>query len=72
MHTWTYRLLVIGSLLSSFLVGLHMPVVHEIVDHGAAPRWGVLAVTALLVAMAVGGGWALLRRTGPPRGGARG
>jgi hypothetical protein len=58
----TYRLVVVGSLLSSFLTGTHMPLLHEMIEHGARPRWDVLAATLLLVAMSVAGGWALLRR----------
>ena len=45
---WTYRLTVIGSLLSSFLVGLHLPALHDMIEHGAAPRWDVLTVTLVI------------------------
>ena len=46
MQMLTYRLVVVGSLLSSFLVGLHMPMLHEVIEYGATPRWD--AVTANL------------------------
>ena len=63
MQTATaYRLTVLGSIFSSFMAGLHVPVLHEILEHGAAPRWDVLAATLLLVAGAVAGTWQLLRR----------
>jgi hypothetical protein len=63
MHTATaYRLTVLGSIVSSFMAGLHVPVLHEIIEHGAAPRWDVLTATLLLVVGAVAGTWKLLRR----------
>lgn len=68
MHMRTYRLVVIGSILSSFLVGLHVPALHDIVDHGAAPRWDVLTVTLLLAVSTVAGACVLLRMPGPLRG----
>lgn len=65
MHLWTYRLIVIGSMLSSFLVGLHMPMLHDVIEHGAAPRWDFVVATALLVVLTVAGAWRLLRAPGP-------
>jgi hypothetical protein len=61
MQTATYRLIVIGSMLSSFLVGLHLPALHEMSEHGAPPRWEVVVVTLLLFAATVAGTWKLLR-----------
>ena len=58
----TYRLTVLGSIFSSFMAGLHVPVLHGIIEHGAAPRWDVLGATLLLVVGTVVGTWALLRR----------
>ena len=60
-----YRLTLIGCALSWFMVGLHMPVLHEF-SHGRSPRPGVLAATALLAVAALATLWALLRA---PRGG---
>ena len=67
MSTATYRSLVVGAILSSFLVGLHMPVLHDILDHGASPRWDVLVLTALFVLSTLICGWILLRTTPAPR-----
>jgi hypothetical protein len=60
MSTGIYRMLVIGAILSSFLLGMHMPVIHDIVDHGARPRWDVLIASGLLGLIAIGSGWKLL------------
>jgi hypothetical protein len=68
MRTGYYRLTVIGSALSWFLVGLHYPLVHQMTHHGHAPQWTVLAVTSLLVVAGVAGLWVLLRA--PSRRGA--
>lgn len=65
MRTRTYRLIVVGSVLSSFLVGLHVPMLHEIIDHGARPRWEVLIATLLLVVSTIAGTWVLLHTPGP-------
>ena len=62
MGLWTYRLVVLGSLLASGLLGGHLPAIHNIVDHGAPVRWDILAATALLAAMTVGGALVLLLR----------
>lgn len=64
MRLGTYRLIVVGSMLSSFLAGFHLPALHEIVEHGATPRSDVVAVTLLLVVCAVAGTWTLLRAPG--------
>ena len=66
MRIATYRVVVVGSLLSSFLFGFHLPALHEIIEHGAAPRWDVLTVTALFVIGTIAGAWTLLRAPGPP------
>lgn len=64
MRIATYRAVVIGSLLSSFLVGFHLPALHEMLEHGATPRWDVSAVTALFVIATLAGAWTLLRAPG--------
>ena len=61
MRIGTYRLVVLATILSSFLVGLHLPALHEMIDHGADPRWDVLLLTALFVVGTIAGGWTLLR-----------
>ena len=60
MRVRTYRLVVLGSLLSSFLAGFHLPALHDMVEHGATPRWDVLTVTAFFIVCAVAGAWTLL------------
>jgi hypothetical protein len=60
----TYQLTVIGTIVASFLVGLHMPAMHEIIEHGATARWDIVAVTAVLAVATVAGGWMLLRAGG--------
>lgn len=62
MSLATYRFVVLGSLFSSFMVGLHMPALHEIVEHGADAHWDVLAATSALIVLTIAGAWALLRR----------
>jgi len=59
MRTWTYRLVLVGSLLSAFLAGMHMPIFHEIIEHGAAVRMDIVVVTILLIVFALVGGLAL-------------
>lgn len=66
MRIRTYRVVVIGSLLSSFLVGFHLPALHEMIDHGAAPRWDVVTVTALFAITTLAGAWTLLRAPSAP------
>jgi hypothetical protein len=61
MRLRTYRLTVVGSMLSSFLVGFHVPALHEMIEHGATPNAGVLGATLVLVVLMVAGAWALLR-----------
>jgi predicted Kef-type K+ transport protein len=65
MRLRTYRLTVIGTILASFFVGLHMPALHEIIEHGATARWDIVGATALLAVATVAGGWMLLRAGGP-------
>jgi hypothetical protein len=63
MQMSAYRLTVVGTLVSSFMVGLHVPALHEMVEHDASPHWGVLAATLVLVVLTVAGAWTLLRDT---------
>jgi hypothetical protein len=65
MRLRTYQLTVIGTILSSFLAGSHMPALHEIIEHGATARWDVVGATVLLAVGTVAGGWMLLRAGGP-------
>ena len=67
MRPWPYRLTVLGSALAWLLLGLHLPTLHELTDHGWSPPARVLAMTALLALAGAGALWALLR-TPPGRG----
>jgi hypothetical protein len=62
MGLWVYRVVVLGSLCSSVLLGGHLPAIHNMIDHGAPMRWDVVAATALLTAVSLGGVVVLLRR----------
>jgi hypothetical protein len=61
MSTSYYRLTVVACALSWFLVGLHLPALHRMTHHGAAPPWSVLSIVSLLAASAVAALWLLLR-----------
>jgi hypothetical protein len=61
MSTAKYRAAVLGAILSSFLVGTHISVLHEILDHGTTAHWDVLIATAVLVVVTVLCGSSLLR-----------
>jgi len=61
MPTRYYRLTVVGCALSWFLVGLHLPALHEMTHHGRAPQWSILAILLSLSAAAIVGLWVLLR-----------
>ena len=61
----TYRLTVVGVIVSSFLLGLHVPALHDMIDHGATPRWEVVTMTLLLAVSTAAGGWMLLRPSTP-------
>ena len=65
MRMRTYRLIVVGSILSSFMVGLHVPMLHEIIEHGATPRWDALTATLILALITVACAWKLLRSPAP-------
>ncbi len=61
MSTSYYRLTVVACALSWFLVGLHLPALHRMTHHGAAPPWTVLSIVSFLAASAVAALWLLLR-----------
>jgi hypothetical protein len=64
MSMRSYRLTVVGCALAWLLVGLHLPTVHEVLDHERIPPASVLAMTAVLALAGVAALWALLRK--PP------
>lgn len=57
LHTLT----VLACALSWLLVGLHLPVLHDLSHAGTAPRWELLALTAGFLVLAIVDTWALLR-----------
>ena len=61
MSTGSYRLTVVGCALLWLLVGLHVPLLHQVLDHGRMPGPMTLAAVVGVVAGAVGVLWALLR-----------
>lgn len=65
MRARTYQLTVLGNALVWLLVGLHLPTLHELTDHGWAAPLSVRAVTTVLALADAGLLWALLRT--PPR-----
>ena len=60
MSTRQYRLTVMGSALSWLLLGLHLPTLHELTAHAAAPPMSVLIGTVVLAILSAIGLWALL------------
>lgn len=42
------------------MLGMHMPVMHDIFDHGARLRWDILIASAVLALTAITCGWRLL------------
>jgi hypothetical protein len=70
MSSRHYRLTVIGCALAWFLLGAHLPVLHQVTHHGRSPSWtAVLAVVAVMLA-ALAGVVVLLRA--PNRSGSAG
>lgn len=61
MSTRYYRLTVVACAVLWLMVGLHLPVLHQIIDHGRVPSPGVLTALILNTVLAVAGLWILLR-----------
>jgi hypothetical protein len=61
MTTPYYRLTVVVCAISWFMVGLHLPTLHQMIDHGRAPNWIVLAILSCFSLIALAGIWILLR-----------
>ena len=61
MRIATYRSIVIGTVLCSFLVGLHLPGLRHMVGEHGAQGYGVLSITVLLAILVAVGTTALLR-----------
>jgi hypothetical protein len=61
MSTRAYRTTVVLGMFAWFLLGMHVPVLHEITAHGRAPRPSVVAAVALLAGCALAALWTLLR-----------
>ena len=56
-----YRTTVIGCAVVWLLLGMHLPSLHEVLDHGWRPQGALLVVTVLLLVLATTGLVALLR-----------
>ena len=61
MSTPLYRLTVVACALTWFLVGLHTPMLHAIADHGRRPAGSLVVILALMLVIAAGSVWTLLR-----------
>lgn len=61
MSTPRYRLLLLACATSWFLVGLHLPALHEMTDHGGPLDATVVVVAGLLAVAAIVTLWRLLR-----------
>ena len=59
-----YRSTVVACALAWFLVGLHLPALHQMTHHGRPPAWHVVAIVAALALVAVAGLALLLRGPG--------
>lgn len=57
----SYRLWIVGCVVSWFLLGLHVPALHEIVGHGHNPGPSVLIGTTVLLVVGVACLWHVLR-----------
>lgn len=66
MRPMSYRLTLIGSALAWLLLGLHLPTLHEVIDHGWRPPMAVLVMMIVLALAGLGTLWMLLRAS--PRG----
>jgi hypothetical protein len=64
-----YRTTLLVSMSAWFMVGLHVPTLHQIADHAATPSTAVVVATATLVVIAIIGVWRLLRAplSAPPK-----
>jgi hypothetical protein len=60
-----YRLTVIGSALAWFLLGAHLPVLHQITHHGRTPSWTVMLAVMVVTLAALAGVVVLVRAPNP-------
>jgi hypothetical protein len=67
MSTAQYRLTLIGCVTAWLLLGLHLPVLHQLTHHGRSIAPGVLAVLIFLALIGIGALWTLLRSPWSPR-----
>jgi hypothetical protein len=66
MRTNYYRLTVIGCALAWFLLGAHVPVLHEFTRHGRTPSMTVLIAVAGVTLVALAAVVLLLRASDRP------
>lgn len=62
-----YRLLVVACAVAWFLLGMHMPAVHNLTSHGEEMPVLVLGVIVMIAAVALASLWRLLRTPQPPQ-----
>ena len=67
MSTNYYRLIVIGSAITWFLLGMHAPIVHQITHHDRSPSVGLMVAVSCVALLALAGLVTLLRAR-PSRG----
>ena len=56
-----YRTTVVGCAIVWLLLGMHLPSMHEVLEHGWRPQGALLIATLALVVLSVAGLTALLR-----------
>ena len=61
MKIQVYRLTLLGSVLSWFLLGLHAPAVHQMTHHGRVLPVSVIAAMFVLGTLGLAALWLLLR-----------
>ena len=61
MRMRNYRLIVLGCVLSWFMLGLHVPGLHQMTSHGEHLPLNVVGFTTLFALAGIAGLWALLR-----------
>ena len=62
MRPTSYRLTVLANAIVWLLVGLHLPTLHELTDHGWGAPTSVRVATAFLAITGAALAWLLLRR----------
>lgn len=64
----THRLLVLACAIAWFLLGMHMPAIHNLTSHGEEMPVVVLGAIVLMAVVALASLWRLLRAPQPHAG----